>query len=97
MNTQTPTSTDTTVNGGIIDMGDFSTASSVNIVVKKKVNFFAKLFTFGCFTTPNTLTSLSTHSPCSSFCPSVGNIIGSCDIEEVADNFSFFDMKSSKD
>jgi hypothetical protein len=89
-------STDTFGKISIVNMGDFSTANSVNTPEKKKKNFFAKLFTCGCFSIPNTLDSLSTYSPCSSFCPSVENIIGSCDIEEVADNFYFFDMKSSK-
>ena len=90
-------STDTFGKNSIVDMGDFSTANSVNMSEEKKNNFFAKLFTLGCFTTPDTFNSLSTHSPCSSLDRSVEKVFGNVFVDEsVADNFSFFDSKPSE-
>jgi len=89
-----------------VDLGDFSTGHSVNMLEKKKKNFFSKMFRFNfhwnfqwkCMGEPVTFDSLSTHSPCSSSAPSVENVFGNVIATEcVADNFSFFDSKTQKD
>ena len=81
-----------------VSMGDFSTANSVNQIEKKKVNFFLKLFKCGCMSAPNTLGSISTQSPFEYTHEPLENMFGNVYAKEgVADNFSFFDSKSSKD
>jgi hypothetical protein len=96
-----------------VDLGDFSIEHSVNMIEKKKIKFFSKLFRFNfhwtfdwkCMSDPITFDSLTTHSPCSSpegartsLVPSVENVFGNVIATEcVADNFSFFDSKTQKD